>query len=103
MTIFQQEEPSDDLTEPSYEDDIEELFFLYTVTWEYCQGKLEDIYKKNIKEKWVIANQPIIHGGFRCTFSCNTENHHLHTYCKTCQRNLLSKTVIHNCNVGLLL
>jgi hypothetical protein len=103
MTIFQQEELSDDLTEPSYEDDIEELFSLYTVAWEYCQGELEDIYKENIKEKWVIANQPITHGGSRCTFSCDTENHHLHTYCKACQRNLLSGTVIHNCNVGLLL
>ena len=102
-TTLQPEDLSEDLTEPSYEDDIEELFSLYTVAWEYDLRELEVIYKENIKEKWVIANQPITHGGSRCTFSCDTENHHLHTYCKACQRNLLSGSVIHNCNVGILL
>ena len=73
------------------------------MAWEYSHEELEDIFKFSIKEKWVIANQPITRGGSRCTFSCDTENHHVHTYCKACQRNLLPGTIIHNCTVGLLL
>ena len=54
----------------------------------------------NIKIKQVIANQPISTGGSRCTFDCDIENHHIHTYCKACQRNLPYGTIVHDCVVG---
>ena len=31
----------------------------------------------------------------------DTENHHIHTYCKDCKRNLPYDTTIHNCIVGV--
>ena len=93
---------TEELTECSYEKTIEELLSLYTVAWEYSYEELEDIFKFSIKEKWVIANQLITREGSRCTFSCDTENHHVHTYCKAYQRNLLPRTLIHNCTIGLL-
>ena len=62
---------------------------------------MEDLYKQGIVIKQVIAGQPITRGGSKCTFSCDTENHHIHTYCKVCQRNLPYGTTIHNCKFGL--
>ena len=94
---------SEALTEPTHYNDIEEeLLSLYTIAWEYTQEEFEDIFKASIKESWVIANQPITRGGSRCTYGCDTENHHVHTYCKACKRNLLPGTIIHNCTIGLL-
>jgi hypothetical protein len=61
---------------------------------------MEEIYRANIKVKQVIANQPITKGGSQCTFACDTENHHLHTYCKLCKKNLHYGTIIHDCTIG---
>ena len=33
--------------------------------------------------------------------SCDTFNHHLHTYCKACKRNLANGTVLHDCIIGI--
>src|SRR5262249_34958706 len=33
--------------------------------------------------------------------SCDTENHHLHFYCKWCRKNLPYNTTIHKCKMGL--
>jgi len=62
--------------------------------------ELEEIYRDNIKIKQVIAGQPITRGGSQCTFSCDTENHHVHTYCKACKKNLMYRTIIHDCIIG---
>jgi hypothetical protein len=50
--------------------------------------------------KNVIAGQPIIRGGSHCTNACDIENHHTHTYCKACKRNLPYGTIVHNCIIG---
>jgi len=47
---------SEALTEPTHDNDIEELLSLYTIAWEYTQEEFEDIFKASIKESWVIAN-----------------------------------------------
>ncbi|CAG8636928.1 15312_t:CDS:1, partial [Funneliformis mosseae] len=51
-----------------------------TVGYESPKDEMEDIYLENIKIKSVIANQPITKGGSQCTFACDVENHHIHTY-----------------------
>ena len=58
------------------------------------------MYEKNIKIKPVIAGQPINRGGSRCTKACDIENHHTHTYCKACKRNLPYETLVHDCVMG---
>src|SRR6266536_1664007 len=63
--------------------------------------EVEDLFKQNIKIKQVIAGQPILRGGSRCDdFMCDIENHHIHTYCKMCKRNLPYGTTIHRCLFG---
>ena len=63
--------------------------------------EVEDLFKQNIKIKQVIAGQPILRGGSRCDdFMCDIENHHIHTYCKVCKRNLPYGTTIHRCLFG---
>ena len=64
------------------------------------QEELHDIFLANLKEKQVIARQPIMTEGSRCTFAYDTENHHIHNYCKACKRNLPYGTVIHDCVIG---
>jgi hypothetical protein len=71
-----------------------------TVGYNSSKDELEEIYLKNIKTKQVIAEQSITRGGSQCTFSCDTENHHVHTYCKACKKNLLYGTIIHDCVIG---
>jgi hypothetical protein len=70
------------------------------IGYESPKDEMEEIYRTNIKVKQVIANQPITKGGSQCTFACDTENHHLHTYCKLCKKNLHYGTVIHDCIIG---
>ena len=50
--------------------------------------------------KQVIAGQPITRGGSKCTWECDTKNHHVHTYCKACKRNLPYGTTLHDCIIG---
>lgn len=49
---------------------------------------LENMYTENIKVIQVIASQQINHGGSHYTMDCDTENHHVHTYCMMCKKNL---------------
>ena len=58
------------------------------------------LYLSNLKMKNVIAGQPIIRGGSHCTNTCDIENHHTHTYCKACKRNLPYGTIVHDCVIG---
>jgi hypothetical protein len=70
------------------------------IGYKSSNDELEEIYRENIKIKQVIAGQPITRGGLQCTFSCDTENYHMHTYCKACKKNLLYETIIHDCVIG---
>src|ERR1051325_7856051 len=56
-------------------------------------------YAALIKIKQVIAGQPITRGGSQCTDACDIENHHIHTYCPGCKRNLMYGTTIHPCDI----
>jgi hypothetical protein len=76
------------------------------IAWTMCgmdRQALENMYLENIKIKQVIAGQPINHGGSRCTMECDTENHHVHTYCTMCKKNLFYGTAIHDCIIGFTL
>ncbi|CAB5190519.1 unnamed protein product [Rhizophagus irregularis] len=76
------------------------------IAWTMCgmdRQALENMYLENIKIKQVIAGQPINHGRSRCTMECDTENHHMHTYCTMCKKNLFYGTTIHDCIIGFTL
>ena len=64
------------------------------------EKEIHNIFLANLKEKQVIAGQPITTGGSKCTFACDTENHHIHNYCKACKRNLPYGTIVYDCVVG---
>lgn len=83
---------------PTYEQDEEEIY--ETVAYTYSLKEINEIYRSQIKIKNVVANQPITRGGSKCTLFCDTENHHTHTYCTVCKRNLWYGTVFHDCEVG---
>ena len=72
-----------------------------TTTYIYSREDLLQLYLSNIKLKQVIANQLITRGGSRCTNACDKENHHVHTYCTQCKKNLFYETIVHDCNWGL--
>ena len=73
---------------------------IITVGYQSSPEEMQNIYKTNIKIKQVIAGQPINSEGSRCNYSCDIENHHLHTYCKACKTNLPYNTVEHECIIG---
>ena len=85
------ERQQNDKREPIYE----------TIAYTYTNQEVLDLYRDNIRVKQVIAGQPITKGGSRCDINCDTDNHHLHTYCKVCKRNLMYGTIIHDCTVGI--
>lgn len=74
---------------------------IYTVAYTFTRREFEDMYRSHIRVRQVIAGQPITRGGSKCDDYCDIENHHVHTYCKACQRNLPYGTVVHNCKIGL--
>lgn len=100
-------EKSDDVEEfptPFSREEAEEMYpFLFRRTYEdipigysYRPGELESLYSQNIRIRQVIAGRPYTRGNGQCDFSCDTENHHIHTYCTICKRNLPYGTTIHN-------
>jgi len=36
-------------------------------------------------------------GNGQCTLACDTDNHHIHTYCNRCKKNLPYGTTVHKC------
>ena len=72
-----------------------------TTAYYFTRNELELLYQTLIKVKNVVANQPITRGGSRCTEACDTENHHIHTYCTLCKKNFWYGTTIHDCKMGL--
>ena len=87
-----------------FEDELAQQYsntpLITIIDYESPKSEMEEIYRTNIKIKQVIANQPITKGGSQCTFACDTENHHIHTYCKMCKKNLHYGLVIHDCTIG---
>ena len=79
-------------------EEIDETNVVVTTAYTYTMEEIVQLYLDNIKEKQVIANQPIRTGETRCTDACDIENHHMHTYYKACKRNLFYGTVVHDCN-----
>ena len=77
-------------------EELEDNFRAYRLT----PKEFYDMYVKNLRTKQVIANQPIKKGGSKCTEACDIENHHQHTYCIQCRRNLPYDTLVHDCNMG---
>ena len=72
--------------------------------YQYLEQEIIDLYLSNITVKQVIAGQPIRKGGSKCMEACYyraTVDHHIHTYCKTCKRNLFTGEVIHECKWGI--
>ena len=69
----------------------------YTYSIQEIKFLLEEI----IKTKQVIAGQPIRRGRWKCNFACDTENHHLHSYCTICDRWIISgMEQEHGCEFG---
>src|SRR5688572_5634589 len=77
-----------------------EKYGIVTTAFTLSKEEVYNLYAPFIKIKQVIANQPIKRGGSKCTDSCDTENHHIHTYCTMCKRNLFYGTVVHDCAIG---
>ena len=75
--------------------------FVHTIAYTFTREEFLNIYRPYIQVKQVIAGQPITRGGSKCDASCDIYNHHLHTYCKMCQKNLPYGTIVHDCKVGL--
>ena len=71
-----------------------------TTAYQYTKAEVEDLYIQNIKVYHIVAGQPRNRGGSKCTLQCDIENHHIHWYCKGCQRNLPYKTILHDCKYG---
>jgi len=58
---------------------------VWTPAWTYTTGELRHLKDQLTESRWVVANQPTKKGRFRCTPFCDTENHHMHTWCKGCE------------------
>jgi hypothetical protein len=105
MVNFSEEsDKADDENDEWYENELAKQYanvpLITAVGYQSPKNELEEIYRENIKIKQVIAGQPITKGGSQCTYSCDTENHHIHTYCKACKKNLLYGTITHDCIIG---
>ena len=71
----------------------------YAYGFAYNTANLQQLYSQNIAIRQVIANQPYTRGNGQCDDSCDIENHHIHTYCRGCKRNIPYGTTIHQCNI----
>lgn len=88
--------------ENEIEGQIDEVWGFWTVAWTYDRDEVTRLMNDIIETKWVIANQPTKRGRWKCNNYCDTENHHMHTWCKICQRRIdLEERLNHNCSFGL--
>jgi hypothetical protein len=94
---YDADEEEIDIVLNDYSDYSERINLIaYAPTMEEYQS----IFQENINIRHVVANQPIKKGGSKCTDSCDIENHHRHTYCRLCKRNLPYHTIVHDCIIG---
>ena len=55
-----------------------------------------------VETRWVVANQPMKKGRWKCDVYCDTENHHMHSWCTICQRRIDHEEKLnHNCQFGI--
>ena len=71
----------------------------YAYGYGYNTENLQQLYSQNIAIRQVIGGQSYTSGNGQCDGGCDTMNHHIHTYCRVCKRNLPYGTTIHQCNV----
>jgi len=67
------------------------------IGYTYRPGELEALYSQNIRIRQVIAGCPYTKGNGQCTLACDVDNHHIHTYCNRCKKNLPYGTTVHKC------
>jgi hypothetical protein len=84
------------------EQHIEEVWGFWTVAWTYSHEEVTRLMNNIIETKWVVANQPMRKGRWKCNDYCDLENHHMHAWCNICQRRIdLEERLNHNCRFGL--
>ncbi|HVI20899.1 MAG TPA: ribonuclease H family protein, partial [Bacillus sp. (in: firmicutes)] len=83
------------------EKEISNVWSVWTISYFYTEQEVKELYNNLIKTKWVIANQPIKNGKWECDQHCDTENHHLHSYCTICQKQIYpGMEYNHGCRFG---
>lgn len=84
------------------EQHIHEVWSFWTVAWTYDKNEIDRLTNEVIETRWTIANQPTKKGKWQCDDFCDVENHHVHVWCKICQRRIdHEERTNHNCRFGL--
>jgi len=84
------------------EQHIDEVWSFWTVAWTYDKNEVTRLMNDVIETRWTIANQPTKRGKWKCDDYCDTENHHVHVWCKICQRRIdREERMNHNCRFGI--
>jgi hypothetical protein len=84
------------------EQHIDEVWGIWTVAWTYSREEVTNLINNIIETKWVVANQPMKRGKWKCDDYCDVENHHLHSWCTICQRRIdREERLNHNCRFGI--
>jgi hypothetical protein len=68
------------------EDDIERVWAIETVAYNFSNKELDSLFDELIKTKWIIAGQLVQQGRWSCKDHCDIENHHIHSYCTVCRK-----------------
>ena len=89
------------LPEDNQEKEISNIWSVWTVSYFFTEQEVKDLYQDLIKTKWVTANQPIRRGKWACDQYCDEENHHLHSYCTICRKQIYpGMEYNHGCKFG---
>jgi hypothetical protein len=82
-------------------DEEQEIAFLWTVAYTFSKSEVQQLYKEITEIRQVIANQPIRRGRWQCQPWCDEENHHIHTWCTICAKQIIPGTErSHPCKFG---
>jgi hypothetical protein len=94
-----------ELPDTPEEKDIDELWGIWTPAYYYSGQELLQLYRNITVTKQIIAGQPIKRGKWQCNDACDIENHHLHTYCTMCKRQIPTGCIVlqHGCVFGFQL
>ena len=83
------------------EQEISNIWSVWTISYFYTEQEVKDLYNDLIRIRWVTANQPIQSGKWKCDQYCDTENHHLHSYCTVCKQQIYpGMEYNHGCKFG---
>src|SRR5436305_14415651 len=102
MTIEEIREDGSSIVLSSYSEKANAMTIFQA--YQYSQQELYRLYLSNIVVKQVIARQLIKRRGSKCTNACyyrEPVDHHIHTYCKYCKRNLFTNEIVHDCIWGI--